>query len=460
MSVIKIVSMEEAFPIKDIVVGRRAREDYGDIEGLTANVKEKGIIQPILLNQKHELIAGERRYRAASAAKMTTMPVVIAKITGEIDALELELIENRWRKDMHWSEETRLEKQIHEHLLKTRKQWDQSKTAAFLGISKGELSKRLQLADYLDLAPEIKEFENSSSAVKALERIVADHLAKGEAAQILYEDDGEGSEAPAAVEGKPKKATAATKKKVLAALGKDAQWLLDAYHRGDALEKTAKVRAGSYHFAEVDPPYAIDLADKRKRTKDKHQLGEYEEISPSEYPEFIETMANSVYRALRPDAFCVWWYGPEWYQTVYTALINAGFKVNKVPALWYKGPVGQVTNPDYNLANSYEPFFVARKGRVMLRERGRSNVFHYDGVAISQRIHPTQRPLDLLREIIRHMCPENGHMIVPFLGSGSTLMAAWLENRKGTGWDLNENTRNHFVKWVAEEAEKYKQGDK
>lgn len=98
--------------------------------GLVASVKASGVIQPILLrnvngNGTYELIAGERRYRAAKAAKLKTVPAVVRK-ADDLEAGTLQLAENVWREDLTPFEEA----------LQLKRQVD-------AGISTGDLAKQL-----------------------------------------------------------------------------------------------------------------------------------------------------------------------------------------------------------------------------------------------------------------------------------------------------------------------------
>jgi ParB family transcriptional regulator, chromosome partitioning protein len=83
--------------------------DPEKLEQLTLSVKEHGILEPLLVrslsDNKYELVAGERRYRAATAAGLTEVPVVIKELTDS-EALQLALIENLQREDLNPVEET------------------------------------------------------------------------------------------------------------------------------------------------------------------------------------------------------------------------------------------------------------------------------------------------------------------------------------------------------------------
>ncbi|MBW4546823.1 MAG: ParB/RepB/Spo0J family partition protein [Symplocastrum torsivum CPER-KK1] len=79
------------------------------LEQLTTSVKTLGILEPLLVRQKpsgeYELVAGERRYRAAHIAGLTCVPVVVRELTDE-EALQLSLVENLQREDLNPIDET------------------------------------------------------------------------------------------------------------------------------------------------------------------------------------------------------------------------------------------------------------------------------------------------------------------------------------------------------------------
>jgi ParB family chromosome partitioning protein len=82
--------------------------DEEALEELTASIREKGILQPVVVRKagpdKFELIAGERRWRAAKKAGLTTIPALV-KDVSDLESLELALIENIQRRDLNPIEE-------------------------------------------------------------------------------------------------------------------------------------------------------------------------------------------------------------------------------------------------------------------------------------------------------------------------------------------------------------------
>jgi len=83
--------------------------DTHKLQSLVQSVKEHGILEPLLVRPKtdnqYELVAGERRYRAAKAANFSQVPVVIRELS-ELEALQLALVENLQREDLNPVEET------------------------------------------------------------------------------------------------------------------------------------------------------------------------------------------------------------------------------------------------------------------------------------------------------------------------------------------------------------------
>ncbi len=111
--------------IADIKVKHRVRKDLGDIEALKDSLRRYGLLNPITLNSKYELIAGGRRLEAAKSIGWTSINAIILDNMNPAAELELELEENNQRKEFS-SEELlagyrRLEKLKHPNLL--RKLW-------------------------------------------------------------------------------------------------------------------------------------------------------------------------------------------------------------------------------------------------------------------------------------------------------------------------------------------------
>jgi ParB family chromosome partitioning protein len=122
----------------------QARQHFDDglLDGLTASVREKGVLQPVLARKDpmadgYILIAGERRWRAATAAGLTEIPALIRNAT---DHLEVALIENLQRENLNAFEEA-------EALLKLKqaRQYTDEQLAKIIGKSRSSVTESLTL---------------------------------------------------------------------------------------------------------------------------------------------------------------------------------------------------------------------------------------------------------------------------------------------------------------------------
>jgi len=129
----------------------RENFDSQGLEELTQSIKEKGILQPLLVRRKgeaFELIAGERRLRAANSLGIKEIPVIIKDIEDS-DSLEISLIENVQRQDLNAIEEARAYQYMIDKFGVT-----QEKIGEVLGKSRVSIANTLRL---LKLPQEIQE---------------------------------------------------------------------------------------------------------------------------------------------------------------------------------------------------------------------------------------------------------------------------------------------------------------
>jgi len=119
--------------------------DDGNLQDLTNSIKERGIIQPIIVrkssddNSKYEIIAGERRWLAAQKAGLHEVPVVIAEV-DDLKSLEFAIVENVQRNDLNVIEEARGYQRLIEEF-----SYDQEKVAKFIGKSRSHIANILRL---------------------------------------------------------------------------------------------------------------------------------------------------------------------------------------------------------------------------------------------------------------------------------------------------------------------------
>lgn len=130
----------------------RVSFDAGDLEELVASVREKGILQPIIVRAlpgasgTYEIIAGERRWRSAQLAKLAEVPVVVVKANDK-EALELAIVENVQRADLNAMEEARGYERLSAEF-----GYGQTDLAKVIGKSRSHVANTIRL---LKLPPEV-----------------------------------------------------------------------------------------------------------------------------------------------------------------------------------------------------------------------------------------------------------------------------------------------------------------
>ena len=134
-----------------------------DLEELTNSIKQRGLIQPIIVrksednSEKHEIVAGERRWLAAQKAGLHEVPVVIIE-ADNLKSLELAIVENVQRKDLNSIEEAESYKKLIDEF-----GYDQEKVANFIGKSRAHISNSLRLLSLPDDVVKLIESQKLTS---------------------------------------------------------------------------------------------------------------------------------------------------------------------------------------------------------------------------------------------------------------------------------------------------------
>ena len=146
------ISLSEIIPNK---FQPRKNFDKENLDDLTNSIKERGVIQPIIVrrsnsdNAKYEIIAGERRWLAASQAGLHEIPVVVTE-ADDLKSLEFAIVENVQRHDLNPLEEAQGYKRLIDEF-----SYDQEKVSKFIGKSRSYITNSLRL---LNLPSEVLKY--------------------------------------------------------------------------------------------------------------------------------------------------------------------------------------------------------------------------------------------------------------------------------------------------------------
>jgi ParB family transcriptional regulator, chromosome partitioning protein len=178
-------------PLDQISPNRyQPRKNFNEtsIDELARSVREHGIVQPLVVTRAgdhFELIAGERRYRAARKAGLQTVPVVVKEMMREGDALQIALIENIQREDLNPIEEASAYHQLHEDFGLTQEEIsrrvgkERSTVANFLRLLKlPEAVKKMLAGGQLSMghARALLSLDSARKQEQLAERIVKNGL--------------------------------------------------------------------------------------------------------------------------------------------------------------------------------------------------------------------------------------------------------------------------------------------
>ena len=144
----KAEAIKNQLPVSDLIPNQyqpRKNFDEANLEDLTNSLKERGMIQPIIVrksnneNSKFEIIAGERRWLAAQKAGIHNVPVVITE-ADDLKSLEFAIVENVQRHDLNPLEEAQGYKRLIDEF-----SYDQEKVSKFIGKSRSYITNSLRI---------------------------------------------------------------------------------------------------------------------------------------------------------------------------------------------------------------------------------------------------------------------------------------------------------------------------
>jgi len=171
----KVETKTNKLSLSEIVPNKyqpRKNFDEENLEDLTNSIKERGVIQPIIVrksnadNSKYEIIAGERRWLAARKAGLHDIPVVITD-ADDLKSLEFAIVENVQRHDLNPLEEAQGYKRLIDEF-----SYDQEKVSKFIGKSRSYITNTLRL---LNLPDEVLKFVEAKKISAEHAKILVGH---------------------------------------------------------------------------------------------------------------------------------------------------------------------------------------------------------------------------------------------------------------------------------------------
>jgi len=426
----------ETIPLYKIVLSERFRKDYGNIDELADSIKERGLLHPILVRPKgellFELVAGGRRFAAIKRLGWTEVPVRIIEGEDELSLRTYELLENVMRKDLTWQEQVALTQEIHRLEAERKGNQTLEETADILGKSTTAVHADLKLAMAMEKNPQLKNIPKKAQAL---------HVILKEEEELIKREIASRIEKRVKMEGGN-----AFKRR-----------LVDSYLVGDTRKLLESVPDEHVDIIEMDPPYlGLDLTDVRSAEDNVHASmhGFHGNYTHEELVELHRHVLKHAFRILKQGGWLICWGSVKHVYDLMGLIREPGFNVREHPIIWIKDRAHN-SAPEINLSVNYEFALYAGKGAARIHKPHSQSVINVRTPIPSRRIHPTEKPIMCMYNILEPFAVPGGRILCPFLGSGNTLIAAHYLNMTGFGFELNSAYKDSFVIRVKDLPESY-----
>lgn len=414
-----------------ITIKARQRKELSStedsMEDFKNSIKERGLIHPIAVaetkGEKYILIAGARRLIAMKELGEKVIPAHIYP-TGltEDEHLAIEIEENKRRKDFTVKEDVLATKALHDLMIrmkgkkrtgpipkdatpeerkKLEESWSNKKTARMLGVSEASVQKDLQMAEAMELMPELKTAKTKLEVDKKLSQIL-------DGAQI------------------------------------------DELRRDEFPNELRELLIAQFSLKSFE-----DVSEKLKDG--------VANLITAESLDIDTEFCNKCKKLLYPNGWLLIFLRPEElirkpnHSNVFDALEETNFTLMQNPGIWLKG-IRKDTAPQTFAAN-VEFFIVAFTGAPVMAVEGRSQIFPFTPIQPQHNPRIGERPIELYEELIKTFIHRDspkfyGRLLIPFVRDGNILLAAANLRVPAFGYSIKglEKVREHFVNQINKSA--------
>ena len=416
----------------DCVIPReRIREGKGpNWDEFKESFVKFGQLQPIRVEAEgtglFRIIAGYRRWSAMcelfnEGREIPGVPMGRIEVSErepvpvQVKLLQ-EFAENNDRADFDFVEKARFIRRFHEIMAAEYEgKWTQDLTAHTLNISPASISHYLRVEEAVRTDSSIAKAQTLDAAVK---RMKVNEKIKNRIKEAKASDNNSIERASS-----------------ILSLGDARVWI-------QGLESS------SVNLVIFDPPWGDETSHK---SAENHEAFE-------DSDEYAQTLMSGlfpqIYRILKDDGFCVFWFRAWAAERMVVTAETYGFNVQftRTPCIWYKPDktTDQNRYPEKQLIEAYEPFYILRKGDPVFYDKFTHNVFSFERVKLGSLIHPTEKPLPLCDALVRLLTVPGETVVDPTAGSSSFLEAALRANRKALGCELSPKYHERGIARIAD----------
>ena len=203
---------------------------------------------------------------------------------------------------------------------------------------------------------------------------------------------------------------------------------------GDCIQLMGGIPTGSVDFILTDPPYLISYQDRNGRS-----------VANDDNAAWLKPAVAQMYRVLKPNSLCISFYGWPKIGLFMHAWRAAGFR--PVGHLLFRKSYASRTG---FLRSEHEAAYLLAKGKPQRPAKPIGDVL--DWTYSGNKLHPTQKPVEVLRSLIEAFTLSGELVFDPFCGSGSTLVAAAQLGRAWLGMELDATHHKTAIQRMATEG--------
>lgn len=375
---------------------------------LKESIKLFGLLHPPILQgdmPPYTIIAGRKRLLALHDLGITVLQANVFESSIQFPH-EISLHENLRRHNLPWYEQVEYEKELHELRQSqhgktphgrpendSKKGWSQRDTAKELGIALGPFNEDLQLANALAANPNLRNVKDRTTALKLVKQSAAREMAIMEAA---IPDEGKFNEV----------------------------------YLGDSRDILKLLPAETFDTCITDPPWS--------QYKDETLKSDQESLLP---------VFHELFRVMKKNSFLLLITSTVDSHFYYEKLPKLGFKLQDYPIIWRKPKTITHGRAPWQFARDYEPIIVAVKGAPLLTTGIEcSSILEFDNLHYTKMIHPHEKPIGLIKNLLNLTSYAGSKIIDPFAGSGVVLNAAKDLSMPYIGIEKNKDFYDNIVR--------------
>ncbi|KKK88609.1 hypothetical protein LCGC14_2741420, partial [marine sediment metagenome] len=392
----------------------------GDLTELKKSMSDLGrLIEPIILNENHEIMCGMRRYTAAMELNWEEVDVDYFSFLSPYLQRKVELDENIHRKNLEWFEvDSQIaslhELEVKEHgenvggrpkLNQKKNGWSIEDTSKEVGVSRATASLAIKISDAIKDDPSLKLESSRKAALSKIKRREMAEIRKILSKRASFE-------------------------------------VQNRFLLGDNKEILENFEKESINLILTDIPYDANVKDIYNHgDRMKYEDTEFSDVDGG--LEHFLSLRDTLYHILVSGSHLWVFCG---FDQVIPIREHFGkkFRVRNLPIIWDKVFKGYCPTPNNMIARNYECLVFMSKGSREFNNSGnirtdRGDVWEYEKVPSAKKEAINEKPLKLIKDIIVLSSDEGELVLDPYSGSGVVVQASILTNREGIGIDNNEN---------------------